>query len=256
MIILEAENLFKGYNKGVQALNGVSLKIEKGEAVGIAGESGSGKSTLAKCLLGLEIPDKGSIRLGNHTFHPKDKKSIQRSRSSIQTVMQNPTASLNPKLRIIDSLMEPLDIREKWTLLPGRERRKTRERKALELLSLAGIPDSHLYKYPHELSGGQKQRVNIVRALSTEPALLILDEPTSSLDASTQARMLNDLKDLQEQFGTSYLFISHDLAAVHFMCSRTMIMKDGEVVDAYERQDTFAENRHPYTKSLLEVFEK
>ncbi|WP_338777753.1 dipeptide/oligopeptide/nickel ABC transporter ATP-binding protein [Metabacillus sp. FJAT-52054] len=255
MEILAARKISKQYNPLQKAVDGISLTVRKGECVGIVGESGSGKSTLAKCLLGLEKPEQGEIWIGENRLNSLNRKTVRAVRKDIQAVFQNPAASLNPKLKIMDSLMEPLDIQERnpFSLVP--RRREGRERTAAELLNIVGISSSYLHRYPHELSGGQKQRVSIARAISIRPSLIILDEPTASLDVSIQAKILNLLKDLQESLGISYLFISHDLAAVNFMGSRTLVMKDGRIVDQFHREDLFAESRHPYTKALVNVFE-
>ncbi|MBY6038410.1 dipeptide/oligopeptide/nickel ABC transporter ATP-binding protein [Fictibacillus nanhaiensis] len=237
--VIEAERLSKRYKCGHLALDDVSLTVKKGECLGIAGESGSGKSTLARCLLAIESQDIGKI-MRNGTM---------------QAVFQNPSASLNPKLKVIDSLMEPLDggkIAYPSFLSHFREdRRKTAE----FLLKLVDIPGSYLDAYPHQLSGGQKQRISIARAISVEPSLIILDEPTSSLDVSVQANILNLLKDLQEDFGLSYLFISHDLAAVRFMSQRIAIMQRGKIVEHFASEELFSEERHPCTQQLIAVFE-
>ncbi|HWO96095.1 MAG TPA: dipeptide/oligopeptide/nickel ABC transporter ATP-binding protein [Bacillus sp. (in: firmicutes)] len=253
--VLRAEDVTKRYSCGHKAVDRVSLDIKKGECLGLVGESGSGKSTLARCLLMLEKIDGGEIRLNGKVFHQLSKNERRSMRKEIQAVFQNPAASLNPRLKIIDSLMEPLDVQNSATpsFLRGfcHERRKAAE----TLLKMVGLDSHDLDSYPHELSGGQKQRVSIARAISIEPSLVILDEPTASLDVSIQAKILNLLKDLQQELGLSYLFISHDLAAVNFMSQRIMVMQRGRVVDEFHNEHLFSENRHPYTKELIHMFE-
>lgn len=237
--ILAADHITKQYTSGHKALDGVSITVKRGVCLGIAGESGSGKSTLARCLLGLESLDEGTI-IGN---------------GRIQAVFQNPSASMNPKLKVIDTLMEPLDVHKDPAPSFLKNFQGDRYRIARYLLSLVDMPSDYLIAYPHQLSGGQKQRVSIARAISVEPSLIILDEPTASLDVSIQARILNLLKDLQESLGLSYVFISHDLAAVHFMSQDIAIMQHGKIVDQFGSKALFSDERHPYTKKLISVFE-
>jgi peptide/nickel transport system ATP-binding protein len=235
-----SKNAAKTYSGSSRpALDHVSFTIKNGECFGIVGESGSGKSTLAKCILGIQRIDDGEIILSDRP----------------QAVFQNPSASLNPKLRIIDSLLEPLDAEKH--LIPSfladvrHDRRKTGEK----LLSMVGLPASCLDHYPHQLSGGQKQRISIARAISVEPRMIVFDEPTASLDVLIQAKVLNLLKDLQEELGLSYLFISHDLAAVNFMSQRIGVMKEGQLLDLFPCEALFSPQRHPYTKQLIDVFD-
>lgn len=253
--VLRAQHITKQYSCGHKAVDRVSLEIGRGECLGLVGESGSGKSTLARCLLMLETIDQGEVWLNGKALHQSTKDSIRSIRKDVQAVFQNPTASLNPKLKIIDSLMEPLDVQKHVEPSFLQAVRHDRKKTAEYLLHMVDIPAKYLYAFPHELSGGQKQRVIIARAISIEPSLIILDEPTASLDVSVQARILNLLKDLQEQLGLSYLFISHDLAAVNFMSQRIMVMQHGQIVDECKKQDLFSEQRHPYTKELIHVFE-
>lgn len=253
--LVVAHNITKHYSEGQKAVDQVSLSINKGECLGIVGESGSGKSTLARCLLQLEKIDEGEVWLNGRILPKSIKKSLPIMRKEVQAVFQNPTASLNPKLKIIDSLMEPLDFQKSVQPSFLKEIRKNRTKTAEYLLEMVNLPSKYLTAYPHELSGGQKQRIIIARAISTSPSLVILDEPTASLDVSIQARILNLLKDLQEQLGLSYLFISHDLAAVNFMSNRMIVMKNGQVVDECNKQDLLSKDRHMYTQRLVNVFE-
>jgi peptide/nickel transport system ATP-binding protein len=253
--VLVAKNLSKQYSSGHKAVKQVSLVIKKDECLGIVGESGSGKSTLARCILTLEKADVGEIWLKEKPLHKPKKEDLRSIRREIQAVFQNPAASLNPKLKIIDSLMEPLDFQKNIqpSFLNGIQHQ--REKAAEQLLGMVELPAKYLSYYPHELSGGQKQRVIIAKAISIEPSLIVLDEPTASLDVSIQAKILNLLKDLQHNLGISYLFISHDLAAVNFMSDRIIVMKQGQIVDECSKDDLFSVKRHPYTMDLLRVFE-
>lgn len=253
--ILTVSQITKVFSCGHKALDQVSFHINKGECLGLVGESGCGKSTLARSVLLLEKLDQGEIWFMEQPLHQHDSKVIRKIRKEIQAVFQNPTASLNPKLKIIDSLMEPLDFQIDIQPVFLRNVRENRKKTAQYLLEMVNIPAKYLDSYPHELSGGQKQRIAIARAVSIEPSLIILDEPTASLDVSIQAKILNLLKDLQEHLRLSYLFISHDLAAVHFMSHRVMVMQRGRIVDECSKEQLFSEERHPYTKEMLYAFE-
>ncbi|MFT0800307.1 dipeptide/oligopeptide/nickel ABC transporter ATP-binding protein [Bacillus swezeyi] len=253
--VLAVSNLTKHYPCGHKAVDSVSFSIRKGECLGLTGESGSGKSTLARCLLLLEKIDQGEIWLHQHPLSSINKKDARLYRRKLQAVFQNPAASLNPKLKMIDSVMEPLDVSKKDAPLFLREILANRRLAAEHLFAMVGLPHHLLDRYPHELSGGQRQRVLIARAISIEPSLIIFDEPTASLDVTSQAKILDLLKDLQDEMGLSYLFISHDLAAVHFMSHHIMIMKDGQIADQFAKEELFSEKRHPYAKKLLQVFE-
>ncbi|WLR54934.1 dipeptide/oligopeptide/nickel ABC transporter ATP-binding protein [Mesobacillus subterraneus] len=252
---LTCKDVTKKFSCGHKAVDSVSFHIKKGECLGLVGESGSGKSTLARCLLQLEKMDQGEIFLANQPLHGMNKRLLSKARRHIQAVLQNPTASLNPRIKIIDQVMEPLDVQKEYTPSFLKEIGHNRQKAAHYLMEMVGVPSKYLSMYPHELSGGQKQRVNIARAISIEPSLIILDEPTASLDVSIQAMILNLLKDLQESLGLSYLFISHDLAAVNFISHRIMVMQNGKIVDECKKQDLFSESRHSYTKNMIRVFE-
>lgn len=252
---LIVNNLVKRYANGYLAVNDVSLSIEKGECLGLVGESGSGKSTLARCILMLENISGGEIWLNQVPLHTLEKKQLQKEQVKMQAVFQNPTSSLNSKIKIIDSLMEPLDYQPNVQPSFLKGIRNDRRKAAETLLDMVSLEKRYLNCYPHELSGGQKQRVTIARAISVEPALIVLDEPTASLDVSIQARVLNLLKDLQQQLGLTYFFISHDLSAVNFMSHTMMVMYKGKIVDSCKKDTIFSPDRHRYTKQLMHVFE-
>ena len=253
--ILVVKNLVKQYSNPYLALDDVSFTVKRGECLGLVGESGSGKSTLALCLLMLEKLTSGEIWFNQKPLHAMNKKELRKQRKDMQVVFQNPTESLNSKVKIIDSLMEPLDnnAHARPVFLNGV--RGDRTRTAETLLDMVSLPKRYLNCYPHELSGGQKQRVTIARAISVGPSLIVLDEPTASLDVTIQASVLNLLKDLLEHLHLTYFFISHDLSAVNFMCDRLLVLNTGKIVDRCHRKDIFSEDRHHYTKSLLEVFQ-
>lgn len=254
MNLLEVNHVYKTYNNGVAVLRDVNFTMEKKQCLGLVGESGCGKSTLARCLLNMESIDKGSILFEGTPLHDKNEHSLRPYRKNIQTVLQNPSAALNPKLKIKDSLMDP------YLQFGSQAKMKhfhyTNDNDFVaQLLEAVELPASLANRFPHELSGGQKQRVTIARAISIEPAIIILDEPTSSLDVLSQASILRLLDGLREQLGTSYLFISHDLSAVYAMSQKVMVMRDGTIVDRFEKEELFSTERHPYTKELISMFE-
>lgn len=248
-------NITKRYANGFLAVNQVSFSIGQGKCLGLVGESGCGKSTLARCILSLEKISSGEIWLDT-----VERSQVHLSRSmdknrDMQIVFQNPATALNQKRKIMDSLLEPLDYQPDIVPQFLRDIRDDRRAMGKRLLEMMDLPERYLDMYPFELSGGQKQRVTIARAISINPHLIILDEPTSGLDVSVQAKVLNLLKDLQEKFNLTYLFISHDLSAVNFMSDKVMVMYKGTVVDLFDKESIFDENRHPYTRNLLEVFD-
>ena len=227
----------------VYAVDGVDLMIEKGKTYGLVGESGSGKSTIGKAIIGLE-----KIKDGTITYEGKviEKKRNRKSdyNQNIQMIFQDSLSSLNPKKRIIDIIAEPLRNFENLT---DNEERK----RVSELLEIVGMTDDALYKYPHEFSGGQRQRIGVARAVAIKPKLIIADEPVSALDLSVQAQVLNYMKEIQKQFGLSYLFISHDLGVVKHMCDHISIMYRGRFVETGKRDDIYNNPQHIYTKRLI-----
>lgn len=235
------------------AVDEVSFVLSRGECLGLVGESGCGKSTLARCLLRIEKADSGSIMLGGTDITRLSPRSLHSYRRRIQIVFQNPAAALNPKLKIADSLIDPYQQLGRDAGL-SRFTYTSKEAYVRQLLEAVELPAELAGRYPHELSGGQRQRVTIARAISIEPDVIVLDEPTASLDVISQGAVLELLTGLRHSLGLSYLFISHDLAAVHRMSQRIMVMRDGRIVDGFGADDLFAESRHPYTKELLSIF--
>lgn len=252
--ILSCEGITKTFRDGLRAVDDVSLSVRHGECLGLVGESGSGKSTLSRCLLGLEHMDEGTIRFRDVELTSLKQRQRRLAQRDIQMVFQNPSSSFNSRLRMRDSLLEPVHCFPERAAEIMNRRGGTVNDYARHLMAMVELDDSLLERYPAELSGGQKQRVAIARALSTEPSLIILDEPTASLDVSVQATVLNLLKDLQESLQVSYLFISHDLAAVHFMADRMMVMRNGLVLETFDSSEVQANNRDPYTKELVSLF--
>ena len=243
----------------VKALDGVDLKIESGKTFGIVGESGCGKTTLMRTLLRLVEPTSGSVVLSEeltrgqfscNNLEDLTNDELRRFRRQIGVVFQDPMGALNPRMLIKDIVSEPLVIHGKTD--------NTRER-VIELLKKVGLGEEHLYRYPHEFSGGQRQRIVIARALALEPKILVLDEPTSALDVSVQAQILNLLNDLQRKYDLTYIFISHDLSVIEYMCDRLAVMYLGKVVEEADTEELFSNPQHPYTKALLSAtpnFEK
>ncbi|AXM90176.1 ABC transporter ATP-binding protein [Anoxybacillus ayderensis] len=256
MDILIAKKIKKKYSENHEVLKGVSLRIKSGEIVGLIGESGSGKSTLVRCLLMIEKIDDGEIFFLNKPLHRMNKKSLRHMRPYMQVVLQNPSTSLNPKLKIIDSLMEILDAHPHLEPVHIKDVRDRRETCAKRLLEMVGLPDRFLSCYPHELSGGQKQRVAIARAISIAPPLIILDEPTSSLDVYSQHQILILLKELHNELGLSYLFISHDLPTVYTLSNKIIVLKEGKVIDEFCKEELFSSQRHDDVKQFISLYEE
>lgn len=228
----------------VHAVDGISLEFEKGKAYGLVGESGCGKSTTGKSIIGLEKITSGQIVYeGQNVTNRRSGRDSTYNRD-IQMIFQDAHSSLNPRKRVQDIIAEP--IRNFLRLTPDEERRKINE-----LLAIVGMSEDVKVKYPHEFSGGQKQRIGIARAIACNPKLIIADEPVSALDLSVQAQVLNFMKDIQQEFGLSYLFISHDLGVVKHMCDHISIMYKGRFVESGSRQDIYNNPQHIYTKRLL-----
>lgn len=225
----------------LHAVNGVSLGVEKGEVLAIVGESGCGKSTLAKMLLGLLPPSSGAISLGGQPMRELGRLAIA---ARVQPVFQDPYSSLNPRRRIADIVALPLEVH-------GVADKATCRARAIEMLEHVGLPARFANAYPGQLSGGQRQRVAIARALVMKPEIIVCDEPTSALDVSVQSQILNLLMDLRRDFGTTLVFISHNLAVVEHIATRVAVMYLGRVVEQARTADLFERPRHPYTQALL-----
>jgi len=250
--VLEARNLVRDYHVGgslfgggrtVHAVRNISFSLEKGKTLAIVGESGSGKSTLARILTLIDRQTSGELLMDGQPVDIAN--GVTRElRRKVQIVFQNPYGSLNPRQKIGDVLMEPLLLN---TDMPAPERRDL----ALEMLQKVGLMPEHFNRYPHMFSGGQRQRIAIARAIILRPSLLVLDEPVSALDLSVQAQILNLLADLQDEFGLTYVFISHDLSVVKYIADDVMVMYLGEAVEFGTRDKVFASPEHPYTRALF-----
>ncbi len=230
--------------KIVHAVKGVSFSLERGKTLAIVGESGCGKSTLARMLTFIDEPTAGELIIDGETIDTRPGHLTADMRQKVQIVFQNPYGSLNPRQKIGDVLSEPLLIN---TSMSANERRD----RANEMLVKVGLGPEHYNRYPHMFSGGQRQRIAIARALMLRPKLLVLDEPVSALDLSVQAQVLNLLADLQDEFGLTYVFISHDLSVVRYIADEVMVMYFGEAVEYGTRDEVFSDPKHEYTKSLF-----
>lgn len=240
---LPRETLF-GTPPLVKALNGVSFSVQQGQSLGIVGESGSGKSTIARLVMALDVPTSGSVKLTGRDLHTLPRAELRAARRDLQMVFQDPYGSLDPRQTVARIVAEPLEA------LAETSRAEQRER-AGESLAAVGLRATDLNKYPHEFSGGQRQRIAIARALITRPQLIVADEPVSALDVSVQAQVLNLMNDLQQQFGVSYLLISHALAVVNHLCDEVCVLHRGLIVERGTAQKLFSHAEHPYTQALL-----
>ncbi len=226
----------------VHAVKGVNFTLEKGKTLAVVGESGCGKSTLARMITLIDAPTSGEILIDGDRV---DAKHVTKTmRQKVQIVFQNPYGSLNPRQKIGEVLAEPLLLN---TDMSAQERRQ----KAMDMLIKVGLGPEHFNRYPHMFSGGQRQRIAIARALMLNPSFLVLDEPVSALDLSVQAQILNLLKDLQDEFGLTYVFISHDLSVVRYIADEVMVMYFGDVVEHGTRDEVFGNPQHSYTKTLF-----
>jgi oligopeptide/dipeptide ABC transporter ATP-binding protein len=222
--------------------------VNRGTTFGLVGESGCGKTTTARAILSLDVPTSGEVYFDGEevssVFKSKDKAGILRLRRKMQYVFQNPYASLDPRMTVSDIILEPL-------LIHGHVPKDKWQDRLYELLRLVGLEEYHAERYPHEFSGGQRQRICIARALAVEPKLLIADEPVASLDVSVRAQILNLLRELQQKFNITYLYISHDLSTVRHICHRVAVMYLGKFVEIADTDDLFESPLHPYTQALL-----
>ena len=238
-----SRGLFKGHAT-VRALNGVSFELEAGKTLAVVGESGCGKSTLARALTLIEEPSSGSLQIAGTEVTGASKRERRQLRRDVQMVFQSPYASLNPRQKIGDQLAEPLLIN---TSLSKAERRD----KVQKMMEQVGLRPEHYQRYPHMFSGGQRQRIALARAMMLQPKVLVADEPTSALDVSIQAQVLNLFMDLQQEFNTAYVFISHNLAVVRHVADQVLVMYLGRPAEMGPKEDIYERPLHPYTQALL-----
>ncbi|UCH25472.1 MAG: ABC transporter ATP-binding protein [Trueperaceae bacterium] len=227
-----------------KAVDDVSFEVPRGKTLGLVGESGSGKTTIGKCVIRLIEPSDGSILFDGDDITHLSRQEMQRRRSAIQMIYQSPAASLNGRMTVGQIVAEPLWVHEG---LRGR----AAQQRVLELLDTVGLKEEHYYRFPHEFSGGQQQRIGIARALAVRPRLLVLDEPTSALDVSVQAQVLNLLHTLQDEFELTYIFISHDLGVVRYLCDQVALLYLGKIVEIADVDTIFENPKHPYTQALI-----
>ncbi|HSY36709.1 MAG TPA: ATP-binding cassette domain-containing protein [Acidobacteriaceae bacterium] len=256
--LIEARDLVKDFGS-TRVIHGVSLDITRGETLGLVGESGSGKSTIARLLLRLIEPTSGSVLFhdtGSVTPYTCDllqlnSRDMRRLRRRLSIVFQDPYAALNPRMSVRQILSEPFAIHREQPPHGSGSHSKNLDARLHELLDEVGLDPSALRRYPHEFSGGQRQRINIARAIALRPELLVLDEPVSALDVSVGAQVINLLRDLQQRYGLTYLFISHSMPLVRYLCHRVAVMQHGRIVETGTWSEVCDSPREPYTQQLL-----
>ena len=243
-VLVEAQGLVKEYGAGRRVVDDVSFSIRRGETLGLVGESGSGKSTVARMLLRLVKPTFGEVRYEGRDLLDAGPRQMRGLRRRMQIVFQDPYAALNPRMRVREILAEPFAIHRE-SPVEGLERRLT------EMLRTVGMDESALERFPHEFSGGQRQRINIARALALRPEFLVLDEPVSALDVSVGAQVVNLLRELQRESGLTYLFISHSMPLVRYLCDRVAVMQQGKLVELGACLQVCEAPQQEYTRRLI-----
>jgi len=257
--LLEVQNVEKEFvsdagifkkNRVVKAVNNVSFKIYEGETLGLVGESGCGKSTLGNVILQLDNASNGAVFYKGKDITKIRGTELRELRKEIQLIFQDPFSSLNPRIPVGKAIMEPMQVHKLH------KNNKERKQKTLELLERVGLTEEHFYRYPHEFSGGQRQRIGIARTIAVEPKLIVCDESVSALDISVQAQVLNLLNELKENFGFTYIFISHDLAVVKYMADQLLVMNKGEIVERGDADAIYAHPQKQYTQQLIDAIPK
>ncbi|MDZ7794504.1 MAG: dipeptide ABC transporter ATP-binding protein [Spirochaetia bacterium] len=254
--LLKVEDLYKHYPirrqntltkyDQVKAVDGISFSVDEGETLGLVGESGCGKSTTRKLVLNLEPATRGNVFFRGDDIFSMKKKELVQFRKQAQVIYQDPYSSLNPTWKVGSIIAEAYNVHHIGTA-------KERREKVVALMDRVGLRKEYYDRYPHEFSGGQRQRIGIARSLALNPGFVVADEPVSALDVSIQAQVLNLLKELQEEFGLTYLFISHDLSVVKHLCDRIAVMYLGKIVEIAPTDQLFARTSHPYTQMLLKA---
>lgn len=252
--MLRVEQLNKQYSSGIlrkhriEAVKNVSFHIPQGKTLGLAGNSGCGKSTVAQLVAQLIHPDSGKVFLDNQELTGLSPGQLKKQRTKLQIIFQHPESSLDPRKKIITSLLEPMVIHKMG------KNQEERMEKIEELFELVGLNNTLFNRYPHQISGGEAQRIIIARAMTLDPLVLILDEPTSMLDVSIQAHVMNILKDLQKKKRLTYLFISHDLEVLHWFCDEICVMNRGEIIERGTREAIVNEPQQSFTRELVDSF--
>lgn len=244
-VLMEARGLVKEYGVGVRVVDAVSFTIHRGETLGLVGESGSGKSTVARMLLRLIEPTAGEVKYDGRDLLAMSSPELRAMRQKMQIVFQDPFAALNPRMRVREILAEPFAIHQGTT---GKVELRAR---LIEMLGEVGLDASALERYPHEFSGGQRQRINIARSLALRPEFVVLDEPVSALDVSVGAQVVNLLRDLQQRYGLTYLFISHSMPLVRYLCDRVAVMQKGRLVELGVCEQVCDAPQETYTRELI-----
>jgi peptide/nickel transport system ATP-binding protein len=263
--ILSVENLriefpirsiFGLKKRNVVAVNNISFDVYPSETLGLVGESGCGKTTTGRAILGLTNTVMGSVKFEGREISQLRGEALQKLRCDLQVIFQDPYGSLNPRMSVGDAIAEPLLIHSHQERFHRYRHAEARKERAAYLLDRVGLTKSAMRRYPHEFSGGQRQRICIARALALNPKLIVADEPVSALDVSVQAQVLNLLKELQAEFGLTYIFISHDLGVVKFMSDRIMVMNEGAIVELNTAESIYSNPQQPYTQKLINVIPK